>query len=92
MCQRGLKISRVQGQRRVRGAVGAFGAGRQIPRRAPEAAPGLEAVCEVPACGAGQLLGRGGGDTGLAPVSGGQHDFPLGVHQWGAVRLSSLNA
>lgn len=64
MCQRGLKIGRVQGQRRVRGAVGAFGAGRQIPRPAPEAAPGLEAVCEVPACGAGQLLRRPGGTQG----------------------------
>lgn len=70
VCQGGLKIGRVQGQRQVRGAVGAFGAGRQIPRPGPEAAPGLEAVCEVPACGAGRLLRRGGGDTGLALVSG----------------------
>ena len=70
MCQGGLKIGRVQGQWQVRGAVGVFGMGRQIPCPAPKAVPRLEAVCGVPAFRGWLGAEEGWGNRGLGLVLG----------------------
>ena len=68
-----------------------FGVGGQIPCSAPEAAPRLEAGCEVPA-----FRGWQGAEVGWGKHRAGagfrKRNFHEASVEWGRVRLLSLDA